>query len=124
MLGGAIFFILSFLFEHRIESDEKSRADFSLHRVIRSSVNVMVYALLLLVGMNIYAKFETGFKTNPQNFYNQIGHYAAEGLDYVPSGLGNFDPNQRFDEFVANEAAHQDPAFAQASASQKEYLTE
>lgn len=123
MLGGVIFFLLSFLFEHRIESDEKSRADFSLHRVIHSSVNVMVYGLLILVGFNIYAKLHQEFQNNPQNFYNQIGHYAAEGLDYVPSGLGNFDPNQRFDEFVAMEAAKQDPAFQQASPGEKAVLT-
>jgi hypothetical protein len=90
--GGAAFFLLSFLFEQRIKSDEKTRADFSLHRIIRSSVSVMVYALLLMVGFNIYVKAATGLEKNPQEFYGRVGHYAARSLDQVPANFGEFDP--------------------------------
>lgn len=124
LAGGLLFFGISFLFERRIRSDEKTRADFSLHRIIRSSVNLMVYGLLLIVGLNIYAKFQNEFQANPKNFYNQIGRYAAEGLDYLPTGLGNFDPNQRFDEFVVSQAQRQEPMFNQASPSQKQELAD
>lgn len=124
LVAAALFFGLSFLFDARIKHDEKSRADFSFSRVLRGSRAIMVYALLLTVGFIIYAEADQAFKNNPKQFYNQIGHYSARGLQFVPSGLGNFNPGQRFDEFVLNLAKRQEPGFEQASDRQKRQLFE
>jgi len=118
--GGVLFFILTFLFESRIHEDEKSRADFSFYRILRYSLPVMVYGLLLIVGVNVYAKTKVEFENNPQAFYNQIGLYAARGLEQVPSGLGNFDPDQSFDEFVVEQAKRENPEIVKAPPSIQE----
>jgi hypothetical protein len=118
--GGMVFIILAFFFESRIKDDETSRADFSMSRIIRSSVSIMVYALLIIIGCSIYIKAKEEFDKNPKGFYNQIGHYAARGLEYVPSGLGNFDPDQSFDEFVVEQAKRQNPEFENAPEALKE----
>lgn len=122
--GGVAFIILAFFFESRIKDDETSRADFSMSRIIRSSVSIMVYALLIIIGCSIYLKTKAEFDRNPQGFYDQIGHYAARGLRYVPSGLGNFDPNQSFDEFVVEQAKRQNPEFENAPEQVQEEATD
>jgi hypothetical protein len=111
-ISGGLFFLLTLWFERRIKHDEQARADFSLSRIMRDSISIMVYALLLVIGFNVFIKTNTEFQNNPKNFYNQIGHYAAAGLVYVPNGLGDFRPDQTFDDFVANQAQRQDPSFA------------
>ena len=118
--GGVAFIILAFFFESRIKHDETARADFSMSRVIRGSVSIMVYALLIIIGCSIYVKAQAEFDKNPKGFYNQIGYYAARGLQYVPSGLGNFDPDQTFDEFVIEQAKRQNPEIASAPESVKQ----
>ena len=118
--GGAAFIILAFFFESRIKHDETARADFSMSRIIRASVSIMVYALLIIIGCSIYVKAQAEFDKNPKGFYNQIGYYAARGLQYVPSGLGNFDPDQTFDEFVIEQAKRQNPEIASAPESVKQ----
>ncbi len=123
-LGGVLFFLLSFLFERRIRSDEKTRADFALNRIIQGSIGLMVYALLLAGGFNIYYKINQDFKNHPERFYAQVGQYAARGLEYVPAGLGDFDPDQSFDQFVSKQAARQDPQFAQAPTAEKNVIFE
>ena len=115
--GGVVFIILAFIFESRIKHDETARADFSMSRVIRGSVSIMVYALLVIIGCSIYVKAQAEFDKNPKGFYNQIGYYAARGLQYVPSGLGNFDPDQTFDQFVIEQAKRQNPEIASAPES-------
>jgi hypothetical protein len=122
--GGALFFLLILMFENRIRHDETSRADFSMSRVMRGSIGIMVYALLVILGFNIYFKIHNEFSQNPQQVYSQVGHYAARGLEYVPSGLGDFDPDQRFDEFVVKQAERQEPAFEQAPQSVQEQAIE
>lgn len=118
--GGLVFFLLVFLFESRVKDDERSRADFSIGRLMRPTVPVIVYALLLIIGFNVYAKTRESFNENPERFYNQIGHYAARGLEHVPSGLGNFDPDQSFDEFVVEQAKRQNPEIESAPQSIQE----
>ncbi len=122
--GGAVFFLLTLMFENRIRHDETSRADFSMSRIVRGSIGIMVYALLVILGFNIYFKIQNEFSQNPQQVYNQVGHYAARGLEYVPSGLGDFDPDQRFDEFVVKQAERQEPALEQAPKSVREQTIE
>ncbi len=90
--GGAMFFCLSFLFEQRVKSDEKSRADFSLHRVLRSSVYVILYALLLMIGFNIYARAAISLEKDPKHFYDRVGYYASIELEHVPSNLVGLNP--------------------------------
>ncbi len=111
MLAGVVFLLLSIWFEQRIRQDEKGRVDFSLNRIIRYNLPLMVYALLVIIGVNIYLKTKEEFNQNPHLFYNQVGHYAARGLEHVPNGLGDFDPDQSFDEFVVKQAEKQDPQF-------------
>src|SRR3989344_864355 len=108
VLAGVIFLLFSLLFEKRIRDDEKSRVDFSLSRIMRYNLSVMVYALLFIIAFNIYLKAREEFESNPKRFYNQIGYYAARGLEYVPSGLGDYDPDQRFDDFVVKQAERQE----------------
>ncbi|OGE88983.1 MAG: hypothetical protein A3J07_04770 [Candidatus Doudnabacteria bacterium RIFCSPLOWO2_02_FULL_49_13] len=117
--GGAVFFFLSFLFERRIRSDEKTRADFALNRIVSAAINLMVYALLIAVGFNVYHKINRDFETHPERFYGQIGRYAARGLEYVPQGLGDFDPDQTFEQFVVKQAQRQDPQFQQVPPAEK-----
>lgn len=112
--GGVIFLFLSFWFEQRIRQDEKARVDFSLSRILRDNVYLMVYALLIIIGVNIYLKTKVEFDQNPYRFYNEIGRYAARGLEHVPTGLGDFDPDQSFDQFVIKQAEKQDPQFHSA----------
>jgi len=123
--AGVLFFALMFLFESRIREDEKSRADFSLYRILRYCLPVTVYGLLIIVGANVYTKTKVEFENNPQVFFNQIGFYAARGLEHVPSGFGNFNPNQSFDEFVIEQAKRENPEIVNAPPSiQKQGLEE
>ncbi len=117
VLGGVIFFLFAYLFEKHIRDDEHSRADFSLNRILRSSINFIVYGLLIVLGFNIYSLIKTNFENNPERVYTQIGHYAAAGLIYVPSSVGDFNPNQRFDDFITKQAETQDPQIAKAPKS-------
>ncbi|HTL39375.1 MAG TPA: hypothetical protein VL306_00995 [Methylomirabilota bacterium] len=121
-LGGLFFFGLAFLFERHIRSDEHARANFSIRRIVSGSINLMVYALLIVLGFNIYAGLKTSFEKNPDAVYEQIGHYAASGLNYVPDTVGDFNPNQRFDDFVAKQAEAQDPSIKQAPPSIQEQV--
>ncbi len=114
IFGGVVFLLLSFWFEQRIRQDEKARVDFSLSRIMRYNLNFMVYALLVIIGVNVYVKTKVEFDQNPHRFYNEIGRYAARGLEHVPNGLGDFDPDQSFDEFVVKQAEKQDPQFHSA----------
>lgn len=123
-LGGVLFFLLCLWFERRIKHDETARIDFLFSRVMRDSLTIMVYALLLVIGFNVYVKAQESLQKNPQQLYNRIGNYAVQGLQYVPSNLGDFNPDQRFDEFVLKQAERQDPGFAQAPVAQKEILAD
>ena len=122
--GGGLFFLFVWLFERSVREDEHSRVDFSASRILRHGIDLMVYGLLLVAGFNIYAHLAADFRDHPQEIYNRIGYYAAAGLDYVPSGIGNFDPNQSFDEFAAEQASREDPDFAQALPSVQQQLTD
>lgn len=121
-IGGILFCFATFLFVNRIKHDEKSRADFSMSRVVRSSIAVIVYGLLAIVAFNIYAEAQVAFKKNPKQFYNQIGHYAARGLEYVPASLGDFNPDQRFDDFVFKQAQRQNPDLAEIPAVERKSI--
>ncbi len=111
ILGGVIFFIFLFLFEHRLEAEEKSRLDFSLRRVMSSSITVTVYALLLLIGFNVYHNTQADFKADPDAYYRKLGHAAAQSVPYftksLPSGV---DFNQSFDQFARQQAGSSNPS--------------
>jgi len=123
-ISAALFFLFTAWFEQRIKHDEKSRADFSISRIMRDCINIMVYGLLLVVGFNVYLKTAGELQKNPQNFYDRIGYYAASGLKYVPSGLGDYSADQSFDDFVAKQASRQIPEFNSASSPQKQELAD
>ena len=123
-LGGLLFFMFAYLFEKHIRDDEHSRADFSINRIVRSSINFMVYGLLIVLGFNIYTQLQGNFLKNPDAVYNQMGHYAALGLNYVPNGFGDFNPNQTFDDFVYKQAEAQQPDIAKIPKSSRDQQIE
>lgn len=110
ILGGVIFFIFLFLFEQRLEAEEKSRVDFSFRRVMSSSITVTVYALLLLIGFNVYYSTQTDFKADPDAYYRKLGHAAASTVPYFTKNLpGGVDFNQTFGEFAQQQAGSTNP---------------
>lgn len=95
-IGGILFFLLSMWFEKRIRAEERARADFSIRRVLASSMPVIIYGLLLMLGSNIYANTSIDFRSNPQAFYEQLGKSTAAGVKKV-------DLNQTLDQFLTNQ---------------------
>lgn len=111
ILGGGIFLLLMYLFEWRIRSEEKNGLHFSMRRVISNSVSVMIYALLLLVGCNIYYNTQEDFYANPDAYYQRIGQTAAKTVPYFTRGLPNdVDFNQTLDQFLSSQAQTTNPS--------------
>ena len=116
-LGGVIFILFVFLFEKYVRDDEYSRTGFSLNRIVWNSINFIIYGLLIVLGLNIYVQIKNKLQENPDAVYSQIGHYAARGLNYVPSGIGDYNPDQTFDDFVIKQAQSQQPQIVSAPQS-------
>ncbi|MEJ0021563.1 MAG: hypothetical protein WDN47_03180 [Candidatus Doudnabacteria bacterium] len=111
ILGGAIFLLLMFFYEWRIRSEEKNSVDFSMRRVISNSVSVMIYAILLLIGCNVYYNTQADFKANPDAYYERLGQAAAKTVPYftkdLPTGV---DFNQTLDQFLSSQAQTTNPS--------------
>jgi len=111
ILGGIVFLGLLFLFEQRLGVEEKSRLNFSLRRVMSESVTVTIYALLLLVGFNVYNSIQADFKTNPDAYYQKLGQAAVATVPYLTKALpGHVDMNQTFDQFASTQAGTDNPS--------------
>jgi hypothetical protein len=111
MLGGAIFLMLMILFEQRIRSEEKSRHGFSIRRISDASINVVIYAFLLLLGLNIYYNTSAEFKAHPDSFYEALGRSAAKSTRLLGGGGKSVDLNQTLDQYLETETRKQVPNF-------------
>lgn len=105
ILGGVVFTLLAWWFEQRVRQEEKSRANFSLRRLLSSGLTIIVYGLLILLGSNIYYHTDKDFKQHPEKFYEQLGQTAANSLPFLSKGIdAKIDPNQTLDDFLINQA--------------------
>ncbi len=124
MLGGVVFVALVFLFERRIRTEERSRQNFSIQRVFAGSVAPIIYAVLLLLGINIYYNTSAEFKANPDGFYQAFGHSAAKSAAYLTrQGGGGVDLNQTLRQYLETETRKQVPDYDKIPADyRQEYL--
>lgn len=106
ILAGGIFLIFLFLFEQRFASEEKSRADFSLRRIMSGSIAVIIYPLLFLIGFNIYHHSKQDFAANPEIYYHKLEQTAIKTVPFVIKkfeGL-SIDQKQALEQQLAAEA--------------------
>lgn len=122
VLGGLVFALFSYLFEHRLKSLEKNQSHFSVRQLVGNSIIILTYALLLLLGFNIYYNTSEDFKRNPEQFYNRLGDSAAKSFR-ASARLGEqFNLNQTLDEFLIKQAAKEGAADFDLNASREEIL--
>jgi len=95
ILGGAVFLIFLWLFEMRLLSEEKSRQDFSIRRTMGGSVNVIIYPLLLLIGLNVYYNTLVDFKDNQENYYNRLALTISKTAPYVTENFEGLSAEQK-----------------------------
>ena len=121
-LGGVIFALFAVWYEERLHREAESRADFAITRVMGSSVSVLIYGLLLLLGLNIYYNVSTDFKNNPDKYYNRLGQQAARATPYVSKVFPDF---SNLNEPVSNyflSQAEKDPTFQKAGSFERQYI--
>ncbi len=111
ILAGAIFLVFLVLFEQRLLADGKSRLDFSIRRVMGSSVSLAVYSLLLLIGFNIYYNTQADFKAQPDIYYGKLEQAASKAAEKtVPYVTQDFndqlseEQKQELREMIAQQA--------------------
>ena len=126
ILGGVIFFGFLILFEQRLASEEKSRLDFSIRRVMMGSISLTIYALLLLIGLNVYYNTQTDFTNNPDAYYVKLELAARRVADRtVPYYTKAFDQQlneaqkQQMSDLVAKEAVDK---IKESAGSYQQYL--
>jgi hypothetical protein len=125
LMGGIVFFLFSFLFRNRIKSLEKNQSHFSLRQIVGGSVIVLTYALLLLIGFNLYYNTSQDFKDNPEKFYDQMGDVAAKSLPFFSKGLfDNIDANSTLDEYLLNQVQKNNPETFENSVQREKTLNE
>lgn len=122
MLGGAVFTILTGVFEQRIRAEEKARQDFSIRRSGSATLSVMVYALLLLITANIYYNTSTDFKNNPDAFYDRLGSAAVKRVPLLTREFIGVNLDQSLDQFIIHRVEEESPEFNSLSQQQKEIL--
>lgn len=122
IIGGLLFTGLSFWYEIRLQHEGKGRVDFSVTRVVGASVSLMIYALLLLLGFNIYYNVATDLESNPDRLYERLGHQAAKSVPYftewLPEGTNLSTP---FADYL-NQRAASSPYFDEANRTEREIL--
>ena len=124
-IGGIMFVALTFWYELRLHAEAKNRLDFSVSRVVSSSVSIMVYALLLLIGFNIYYNVQTKFQNNPDEFYNRLGQQAARSVPYFTNKLPEgTNLNEPFSQYLEDQAKKTDPNYSKAGSFQQAALLE
>lgn len=107
--GGLSFVLLAIWFADRLLQEEKSRIDFSLRRILSSSLVIIVYAFLLLIGFNIYYNTAKSFKENPQEIYDRLGDAAVKTLGNSKYFSDNTNPNQTLDEYISRRVEKDNP---------------
>jgi hypothetical protein len=121
-IGGLIFALFALWYEERLRREVTSRIDFSVTRVIGGSVSILIYAILILLGFNIYNKVSADFKANPDKYYNRLGQQAAKTVPYFTKALpNNVDLNQSLGSYLEQEAKT-NPGYKQASNFEKQII--
>jgi hypothetical protein len=121
-LGGLLFFLLSLQFQKRIKSEETNQLNFSIRRTLGNSQNVIVYALLVLIGFMVYSNTSADFKRNPEAFYKRLSEAAVKGLPYVSDDRSQYNLNQTMEEFFRKRATQEFPNFNEVSVDQQRIL--
>jgi hypothetical protein len=97
--------------------------DFSVTGVLGGSVSILIYAILILLGFNIYANVAVDFQENPDKFYDRVGQQASKSiLPYITKGIPS---GANLNEPIANYFRDQvaaDPSYNQVPAYQKQQL--
>ena len=110
ILGGIIFLIFILLFKIRLQQESKNTLDFSIRRVLSRSVSVIMYALLLLIGFNVYYNTQEDFKSNPDAYYSKLGQAAARTVPYFTKALPeDVDFSHTLDQFAIEQVQSNDP---------------
>lgn len=120
--GGAIFFLLSMLFQRQMQDEVKNQLNFSIRRTIGNSQTIITYALLVLIGFMVYSNVSQDFERNPDAFYQKLGETAVKGVPYISSDRSKFNLSQSVGEFFRKQAEDEYPEFNQVSADQQKQL--
>lgn len=105
LAGGALFFLLMVLFQHRIRAESKNQLNFSLRRVMNGSLVAASYALLLLVGFNLYYHINQDLKQHPDRFYETMTSAITGSIPFVSENLAaGTNLNQSLDEYLMVKA--------------------
>jgi hypothetical protein len=120
--GGVIFFLLSLLFQRRIQDEEKNQLNFSIRRTMGNSQTVITYALLILVGCMVYSNINDDFKRNPDEFYRKLAETAVRGVPYLTEDRSKFNLSQSVGDFFRKQAQEEYPQFNQVSSEQQRLL--
>jgi hypothetical protein len=121
-IGGLIFALFAIWYEERLRHEIKSRIDFSVTRVIGSSISILIYAIMLMLGFNIYYNVSADFKANPDKYYDRLGQQAARTVPYFSKAFPvNVDLNQSLNDYVSQET-QKDPGYSSANRIQREIL--
>jgi len=125
-LGGVMFFLLNFMFFNRIKSEEKSRADFSFRRTLDPGLTIIIWAVLILLGFNIYYQTAKSFERNPQEFYDRLSQSVSRNVSRSTAiATGEYDLNQTIDEYLIRQAEKQSAEFSKIpEQQQREFLAE
>jgi hypothetical protein len=110
-LGGMVFLALCFWFEQRIRSEETARQNFSIRSVSTAGTNVIIYAFMLLLSLNIYYNTSADFKANPESFYDALGRSAAKSTRYLGNDHGGINLSQTLDEYLETETREDTPNY-------------
>lgn len=120
--GGVLFFLLSLLFQRRIQGEEKNQLNFSIRRTMGNSQAVITYAFLVLVGFMVYSNINDDFKSNPDEFYRKLAETAVRGVPYLTEDRSKFNLSQSVGEFFRKQAQEEYPQFNQVSSEQQRLL--
>jgi hypothetical protein len=121
-IGGAIFCVFAIWYENRVWREARSRVDFALTPVISSSVSILLYGILLLLGFNIYYNVATDFRANPDKYYDRVAQQAVKSVPYFSKVLiGGVSLNDSFETLVTKQA-QSDPEYAHANEFEKELI--
>ncbi|MBX4188088.1 MAG: hypothetical protein KW793_03060 [Candidatus Doudnabacteria bacterium] len=121
-VGGLIFFLLSLLFQRRVQDEKKNQLNFSIRRTLGNSQVIITYALLILVGFMIYSNVHGDFNKDRDQFYRKLGETAVKGIPYLSQDRSQYNLSQSMQEFFRKQAEQQFPQFNQVSAEQQRIL--
>jgi hypothetical protein len=117
--GGAVFFLLSLLFQRRLQDEEKNQLNFSIRRTVGNAQPVITYAFLVLLGFMIYANVSEDFARDPNQFYKRLGETAVKGVPYLSQDSSRYNLSQTMEQFFRKQAEEQYPEFNEVSATQQ-----